>query len=99
MENNNQWFPEKKGKPFLEKFAMLFFGYLIAKYTVKAIKKMPKGKPVKMGWWMLFASWGIVGGIALANGWDVNSFEQDFPAGIAFIASIFLFSVIEGKSF
>lgn len=57
MEDENKWFKDdKKGIPLFEKFAMLFFGYLIAKYTVKAIKKLPKAKKDKNSWktWMRF---------------------------------------------
>ncbi len=52
MEENKDWFPKKEGTPFIEKIAMLFFGYLFIKYSAKAIKHVIKANKGKKYTWI-----------------------------------------------
>lgn len=97
MEDENNWFNEKKGMPLIEKFAMLFFGFLIAKRTVKAARKF-KLEKVKMRWWMLFVAVLMEAILTLKTGqWDLNSSMDNAGAVLITTISIYAYSYVAGK--
>lgn len=97
MEDENRWFNEKKGMPLIEKFAMLFFGFLIAKRAVKAARKS-KLEKVKMRWWMLFVGLLMEAIFTLKTGqWDLNSPMDNAGAVLFTIGSMYVYSFFVGK--
>ena len=91
MEDKSDWFPEKKGMPLFEKFAMIILALIAAKYVAKAIKNAPKMK-VKHSWKDFYAACFMTALIFFFSGvWDVRSFLDDFIAVFALIFYSFLF--------
>lgn len=94
MENNNEWFPERKGKPFLEKFAMLFTFYLLSKYAFKLFRHIGKQK-IQVGWFEFYMASSICGVIAIAlNIWNVYSWFDNIIALLGFFIDRAIFKAI-----